>query len=511
MQAHRDTIIQPDWKEWPRILGDNKRKLEVIQEVFTFCNVFKLKDEILQGAKSYTEGIYAKAELSLKPSPGLRYSEDLHLIMTGHQPIVYHSGIMFKQQSLSRFASDLRNAGQKVQGINILIDTDLGDAGEFCIPSLRGYEAELVTIRATSKKVDEIFKGQQLASEGELLALFEKTQKSLQAHQCLDRVNGVIKAQELYLHCRKKEIELPAANFLVRHAFEESVDYLELPFSSLIKMPESLQIFERILLEPEHLHREYNHLLGSYRTLRKIKNKANPFPDLRLLEDQLELPFWLLKKDNTAKLPLFARKAKDKSVELLCSGKVVGAIEGGKLFLQDVYLLVPRAMFLTLFLRYFCSDAFIHGLGGASYDKFTDYFASSYLKLQPPDFMVASKSRYLFQRELVELKKQKDAQELIRDILSSPEKLAQHYPGCPDPQVVQQVAAYAQDQSGLIKQLEYKKKNRLSASNEGMALTELKASMKSFLEERLPDAKATFSPEIEEKLLNRNFPFFMFG
>ena len=52
--------------------------------------------------------------------------------------------------------------------------------------------------------------------------------------------------------------------------------------------------------------------------------------------------------------------------------------------------LLPRALTLTMFLRLFLADLFIHGLGGARYDKITDELIRRFFKGEPAKYTVAS-------------------------------------------------------------------------------------------------------------------------
>ena len=50
----------------------------------------------------------------------------------------------------------------------------------------------------------------------------------------------------------------------------------------------------------------------------------------------------------------------------------------------------PRALSLTMFLRLFASDLFVHGIGGGHYDQVLDAILRDHLDLEPPTFAVAS-------------------------------------------------------------------------------------------------------------------------
>ena len=86
----------------------------------------------------------------------------------------------------------------------------------------------------------------------------------------------------------------------------------------------------------------HNGVLAEYRHAHSIKNPAQPLPDLKTGE----LPFWILR--DGSREPLLETSSR----------------RGQRL--------LPRAVTLTLFCRLFLCDLFIHGLGGARYDRITD-------------------------------------------------------------------------------------------------------------------------------------------
>ena len=63
----------------------------------------------------------------------------------------------------------------------------------------------------------------------------------------------------------------------------------------------------------------------------------------------------------------------------------------------------PRGGITTLLLRAYCSDLFIHGLGGGRYDVFVDALAKEYLGEELPNFVVASETRHLFPEQVARL------------------------------------------------------------------------------------------------------------
>ena len=110
----------------------------------------------------------------------------------------------------------------------------------------------------------------------------------------------------------------------------------------------------------------YNSSLQNYRNLHKIKNSAQPLPNLA--DDQL--PLWHLDTKSGTRV-----KAEVSSNEL-------GS------------LLLPNAIAFTAFVRLFFSDCFIHGKGGYRYEKIGDSVLSLFFNTSASPYCMVSADRY---------------------------------------------------------------------------------------------------------------------
>ncbi len=126
----------------------------------------------------------------------------------------------------------------------------------------------------------------------------------------------------------------------------------------------------------------YNAALDCYRQSHRITRPGRPIPDLLIAATRRELPFWIY-SDQQPRQRLFleadgpARLTWADGPALAVSGYLAGdllpAARGLQAELSRRRLrLRPRALTLTLFARTFQADLFIHGIGGALYDRITD-------------------------------------------------------------------------------------------------------------------------------------------
>jgi len=109
-----------------------------------------------------------------------------------------------------------------------------------------------------------------------------------------------------------------------------------------------------------------------------------------------ELPLWFIQPGRPRRR-LHARYAADR-VELLADAEVVAEGHCGERELVEQilalagrgWLIAPRAITLTMFLRLFMAELFIHGAGGARYDLPGDELCQGFFGLRPPAHLTAT-------------------------------------------------------------------------------------------------------------------------
>jgi len=178
-----------------------------------------------------------------------------------------------------------------------------------------------------------------------------------------------------------------------RRAWEANVGYVTLPVSSLSDSLPFRLFVGGVIERLEEFHAAHNGALLEHRLSRGIRSTANPFPDLRRRDDLWETPFWFLHEDGLRR-GLFARRVG--AAWQLASGDLELARVHGARDVVDwasrLPLTVgirPRALTLTMYAR-LASDLFLHGVGGAHYDRVTDAVIERFHGVRGPRFAVAS-------------------------------------------------------------------------------------------------------------------------
>jgi hypothetical protein len=150
----------------------------------------------------------------------------------------------------------------------------------------------------------------------------------------------------------------------------------------------------------------YNDSLAEYRRVYHERSAAQPVPDLACDGPRMELPLWAWRAGERRRR-LWVEDAPGGGVRLTADGAQVAALSADEVRRPDAaaarlreardrgWKVRPRALSMTLFVRLAVADVFIHGLGGALYDKITDAMFERLLGVRPPELILASATVHL--------------------------------------------------------------------------------------------------------------------
>ena len=195
---------------------------------------------------------------------------------------------------------------------------------------------------------------------------------------------------------------------------------LELPVSRLAD-GEAFRVFvAEMLRRHEELFAAHNESLAEYRRVYRERSAAQPVPDLAREGARIEMPFWVwragearrrlwVEPADETRAPLatasLRQAGRPNGLMLFAETEEIGMIDvrarrgsGGRpadveqlaALRQAGWKIRPRALTLTLFARLAVGDVFIHGLGGALYDKITDGIFERLFGVRPPEIVLAS-------------------------------------------------------------------------------------------------------------------------
>jgi len=388
------TTVEPPYEMWPEVLRRNRQGLADRSSRLGRERVRELRQALYEAAFQYTQELTELAASISTPISGdfaRSFDYEKPLVMAGHQPVVYHQGLLYKNKQLSRLAKE-----SSAHAINVVVDTDEGDAGQLIWP-LRGGDS--LTLRsATVSSAERLFASQQIVDSERVEEIFCAMREDLAASGLHSALDAVEKVSRLYQLLSGQSVSV--ANSLVRWQYERRA-YLEVSLSRLLRIDVVRSILLEWVHDAEKLVPSYNSTLESYRAERKIKNPANPFPNMSIEPNSIEVPFCLIQSSGREPLTVAPQ---------------------GKLDVQQNSFIAPRGSIVTLLLRAFCSDLFIHGTGGGKYDPFVDRFAHAYLGVELPEFVVASSTEYAFPERVASYEAAIELKSRYKEIVSHTER-----------------------------------------------------------------------------------------
>lgn len=511
-----DIVTTPDVDEWSALLTRQR-------PFASGSSLAQLRDaarrRLTAAAQEYVLQLCEVAQsagVAIPETPVLTGDpESLPIVMTGHQPVIFHGGLTFK------YHCTLRAAGGNAIGVAVAIDVDEGDPGAFQYPQ-SDPEAELSGSRQLRLGSASFAESASLYGSVQLLPVdqLEERVRLITADLTLTTEPSVRKnfrqASNDYCLLAKAGVAAGEANSIVRWSRGIGNGLLELPLSAVCCFPEVVELTAGILDHSEAFSQAYNRSLQDYRHAHGIRNQANPFPDLQTGPDETELPFWVVHTDTHSRHPLLVRRVEGVST-LFSGGKVVGTLlsgDRGKV-LNDLLLqkkmLIPRGALITAFLRLLFADLFVHGTGGGHYDQFTTTLIQSWWNVEPPPFVVASASQFLFAKRRSEIRSLQSLKINLRDLRFNPQR---HFGTGVFTEAAESNLRrlYRQKNAAVIK-LKSAHETGKSAKEIGHQIQTVSDEMKATVDHEFSEQLATLSEltsQTQEAVDCRTYPWFLF-
>jgi hypothetical protein len=394
-QADGQTLVEPPLRLLSQITSANRPQSANIhydvQGMWLGDLCARARRSLLHAAWDYTRGYrdVAFAE-HIVDTP-----ERLPIILSGHQPQLFHPGVWYKNFVLGRVARDVGGIG-----VHLLIDSDLCREVALRVPTGTMERPTLATVPFDTSSADMPYEERRIIDR----ELF-KSMGARVAAAIRSLVPSPLVERLWPLVCRSLDFSSNLGEALSkgRHLLEAEWrnETLELPQSQVCQLPEFAQFAAHLFAELPRFRTAYNGALAEYRQAHRLRNRAHPVPDLAQSGEWLEAPFWIWSIDDPQRRAVFVRRTKSGievtdrdrrtfSLDLTGERDAANAREQLRKCALNGVKIRTRALATTLFARLVLSDLFLHGIGGAKYDQVTNLIARKFFGFDLPQYAVVS-------------------------------------------------------------------------------------------------------------------------
>ncbi len=414
-QEHGQVFLDPPWSLVGQTLAANRQQLAQADCDFggrSHAELSRLaRHELLTRSVAYTKRYRDVAWPTTPPDAGSA------ILLAGHQPELFHPGVWFKNFALGALA---RQHG--ALAVNLQIDSDKVKSTTIRVPggSLREPTVESLAFDAPGPAVAY---EERAIRDPELFASFGRRVTETIAPLVANPV-----VQELWpavLERQQADERLASCLAQSRHQLEGrwGNQTLELPQSEVCQTEAFAWFTAHLLAHLPRFWEIHNAALAEYRMVHRLRNAAQPLPDLAAADDWLEAPLWVWTESDPQRRALYVREHADRVVltnragwetqlTLTADGLADMAVEQLLELGRQGIKLRTRALTTTMFARVLLGDLFLHGIGGAKYDQLTDTLIHRFLGLKAPCYLTVSATMLLQQTTAADV--EPDARQIKR-------------------------------------------------------------------------------------------------
>lgn len=387
--GHGEVLTSPPYREWAELLRGNRAATAGWGFTIAGRPYAELRSlarrELIDAASFFSARIGVPVAEAGDP--------EAPIVLTGHQPELYHTGVWVKDFLLQRVADETG-----ATAIDVVVDSDAFDMLAIVSPCMAPEVRRCRHYLAVGAS-DRCFACTPSLTPSEVDRFAEAASTMLATLPA----PAVLRHFETFVAClREAAADAETLAELItfarrRYEAPAGTDYLELPVTTMARTEAWATFVAGIALDAVRFAEDYNAELAEYRRATRTRSSAQPFPDLAIDGDAVELPLWALESQHRS--TVWARRG-SLGVELVAEGSVIARLGESTSKAIDAVrgsaaIIAPKALMLTMFNRLFVCDLFIHGVGGGRYDAVTDGVCRRYFGVEPPRFVVASMSMYL--------------------------------------------------------------------------------------------------------------------
>lgn len=400
-------LVNPAWDELADVIAENNKLLA--------SNVLSLEGkslpELRELARAEAETISNRNALQHGwPIPILKRP----LVITGHQPELYHPGVWAKNIAIAQLARKLKGSS-----LNLNVDSDVAKATTLQIPSESAADHQLTVSAATPPLPYEEWQ----VDEASFRSVPEQF-KALSANWPWKPALASL----WKLASESTSPTLPLRWLSARHQWESAkgIHNAELLMSQWCETTFFQTLLKHFIDHASAFAAVYNEELIKYRQEHRIRSANHPVANLQVSGDLVELPFWAWQSGTTQRGRLCVRNNQQKKeLVSIIAGKIHPITQHSELSTQDLagWKIRPKALITSMMFRLFVADLFVHGIGGAVYDELTDLIFARFWNINLPGFAVITATQRLpWHREQVTDALPQQLRHTLRDLAWNPDR-----------------------------------------------------------------------------------------
>jgi hypothetical protein len=322
------------------------------------------------------------------------------IFMAGHQPQLFHPGVWFKNFALDSFARR-----HDAVAVNLLVDSDTLKSATVRVPCGSPAEPAWASIAIDQASRVLPYEERRILQRGMFADFANRVQRQMGP---LVRDPLLPQYWPLAVDRARQTDNLGACLAQSRHQLEGQwgLGTLEVPQSRICQCESFSWFTAHLLAQLPRFRQVYNEALQQYRRVNRIRNAAQPMPDLAQSGPWIESPFWIWTVENPLRRPLFVSREGDRTLlsdrhglELELPLTPDSDARRAVATIQDLsgrgIKIRSRALITTLWARLVLGDLFLHGIGGAKYDQVSDAIIERFFGFKAPGFMVLSATLHL--------------------------------------------------------------------------------------------------------------------
>jgi hypothetical protein len=324
------------------------------------------------------------------------------LVVTGHQPELYHPGVWVKN-----FATAALARAHGGIGLNLIVDNDIPKSSSIRVPMVTGDRARTIRVEFDQWQGEFPYEDLRVHDEGVFASFGDRVLRVLGG-----AIADPVIADFWPRAVRQAENELTVGLrlALARRELEAvwGIHNLEIPLSEVCQTEGFAWFACHLLAHLPRFAEIHNQTLAEYRALYGIRSKNHPVSALVLRGEWREAPLWVWREGQPRRRALLVRQLA-RTMQLRIGGEAdvltelplspdreaCCAVEQLRALNHRAIRVRTRALTTTMFCRYLLGDLFLHGIGGAKYDELGDAIARRFFGIDPPGFMTLSLTAWL--------------------------------------------------------------------------------------------------------------------